>query len=62
MLRREELPIYVAAPQFRASPQVLSGVLTVRVTAWQYLSNLFGRSPAAINLISGTGLAAPTFA
>jgi hypothetical protein len=57
-----ELPIYVGPVVLRAYPQVLSGVLTVRVVAFQYISTLFGRMPLAINKVSGTGFAGVTFA
>jgi HK97 family phage major capsid protein len=62
VLRREALPVYVGPIQFMASPEVLSGTLTVRVTAWQYIATLFGRMPLAINKVSGTGFAGVTYA
>jgi hypothetical protein len=39
----------------------LSGSMQVRVTAYRMLATGFGRAPAAICRVSGTGLIAPVF-
>ena len=39
----------------------LGGQLTVKIVAFQYAAAVFGRAPAAISKVSGTGLIAPTF-
>jgi len=64
LLKKSELPLYLGPVKLRAVVDVTgSGVLTAKVYATQYASNLFSRRPEAIVKISGTGLAdSPVFA
>lgn len=56
--------LYLAEGELRtrALPEVLSGTLQVRLQVFAYSAFIPHRLPAAISQISGTGLAAPTFA
>jgi HK97 family phage major capsid protein len=54
-----ELPVFASSPVIVVDEESLSGNMQVRVTAWRFLATGFGRAPAAICRISGTGLTAP---
>jgi HK97 family phage major capsid protein len=49
------------APSMVRMDQTLGGQLTVKIVAFQYAAAVFGRYPAAISQVMGTGLVAPTF-
>lgn len=61
--RFAEMYLYEEAggPRTRVFEDVGSGTQTVRISAWGYVGFAGGRYPAAISVISGTGLVAPTF-
>jgi HK97 family phage major capsid protein len=61
--RFAEMYLYEEAggPRTRVFEDVGSGTQTVRISAWGYVAFAAGRYPAAISLISGTGLVPPTF-
>lgn len=56
-----EILLYVGRPRFQVLAEVLSGTLQVRIIALLYAALVGGRVPAAIGVLSGTELAAPTF-
>lgn len=49
------------APRTRVFEDVGSGTLTVRLSVWGYFALHSARYPAAISVITGTGLTPPTF-
>jgi len=49
------------APRTRVFEDVGSGTLTVRLSCYGFFALIAGRYPAAISLITGTGLVPPTF-
>jgi HK97 family phage prohead protease len=55
-----ELPVYVEPPRVIVDEESLSATLQVRLVAVQALATGFGRAPAAICRVSGSGLTAPT--
>jgi HK97 family phage major capsid protein len=60
--RFAEMRLYESpGPYTRVFEDVGSGTQTVRISAWNYAIFAGGRYPAAISLITGTGLVAPTF-
>ena len=61
--RREDMLLFesAGAPSRVRMDQTLGGQLTVKIVAFQYAAAVFGRAPAAISKVSGTGLIAPTF-
>ena len=61
VLRREDVPLFAEAPQFRVFENPLSGNLRVRVQAFQYSAFLPDRFAAAIGVANGTGLVNPTW-
>ena len=61
VLRREDIPLFAEAPQFRVFENPLSGNLRVRVQASQYSAFLPDRFAAAIGVANGTGLVTPTW-
>lgn len=60
LLASQELPYFTDDVAILISDQTL-GPQTIRVGSWQYVATLFSRSPESIGVVSGTGLAAPTF-
>jgi hypothetical protein len=63
VVRREECFLWEdpSGPYLETFRDVGSGNLTVRFRLHNYWAQLHERRPAAISVISGTGLAAPTF-
>jgi HK97 family phage major capsid protein len=61
VLRAADLILWEGPLQARVLPEVLSGTLTVRVQLFGYAAFASARYPSSITIISGTGLAAPTF-
>jgi HK97 family phage major capsid protein len=58
---RREIILHVGQPRFQVYAEVLSGNLQVRVQALLFAALVAGRKPAAIGVLSGTEVAAPTF-
>jgi hypothetical protein len=54
--------LHRAPPRFKVYPQVGSSTATVRVQVYGYFAANTARQPKAIGKLTGTGLAAPTFA
>jgi HK97 family phage major capsid protein len=63
VVRRADMLLFesAGAPSMVRMDQTLGGQLTVKLVAYQYAAAVFGRYPAAISKVSGTGLVAPTF-
>ena len=63
VVRRADMLLFesAGAPSMVRMDQTDGGNLTVKLVAYQYAAAVFGRYPAAISVISGTGLAAPSF-
>ncbi|MEO2114518.1 MAG: phage major capsid protein, partial [Acidimicrobiales bacterium] len=63
VVRREDMLLFesAGAPSMVRMDQTLGGQLTVKIVAFQYAAAVFGRAPAAISKVSGTGLIAPSF-
>ena len=63
VVRRADMLLFESpgAPSMVRMDQTDGGNLTVKLVAYQYAAAVFGRYPAAISVISGTGLAAPSF-
>lgn len=63
VVRRADMLLFesAGAPMMVRMDQTLGGNLTVKMVAWQYACFIGGRYPAAISMISGTGLVAPSF-
>ena len=63
VVRRADMLLFesAGAPQMVRMDQTLGGQLTVKMVAFQYAAAVFGRYPAAISKVSGTGLIAPSF-
>lgn len=59
-LVRDQTILYSDPPRIRVMPDVLSGTLTVRVSAFAYCAMLV-RQPAAVGKATGAGLAAPSW-
>lgn len=55
----DELFLFEGTPRTRVLTEVLSGTLQVRVQLYNYVATLPQRRPAAISVISGTGLISP---
>lgn len=55
-----ELPVFASPVRLLFDTETLSGTMQVRVVAYRMLGSGFGRAPAAICRVSGTGLVAPT--
>ena len=53
--------LFESAVRTRALPEVLSGTLTVRLQLYSYIAFTAERYPRSTSIVSGTGLAAPTF-
>jgi hypothetical protein len=56
-----EIPAFAGPVSLIVDDESLSGTLQVRVSAYRMLATGFGRAPAAICRISGSGLIAPVF-
>lgn len=61
VMRASDCVLYESSLRTRVLPEVGSGTLTVRLQVYGYLAFTAERQPKAITVISGTGLAAPTF-
>jgi HK97 family phage major capsid protein len=61
VLRSQDLILWEGELQARVMEQVLSNTLTVRLQLFAYSAFASGRYPKSISVISGTGLAAPSF-
>ena len=63
VVRRADMLLFesAGAPSMVRMDQTLGGQLTVKIVAFQYAAAVFGRYPAAISQVMGTGLVAPTF-
>ena len=63
VVRRADMLLFESpgAPSMVRMDQTLGGQLTVKLVAYQYAAAVFGRYPAAISKVSGTGLVAPSF-
>jgi HK97 family phage major capsid protein len=63
VVRRADMLLFesAGAPQMVRMDQTLGGQLTVKMVAFQYAAAVFGRYPAAISQVMGTGLVTPTF-
>jgi HK97 family phage major capsid protein len=59
--RADQLFLWESSPTLRIFPEVLSGKLEVRFQLYGYYNTILGRLPKAISVISGTGLAEPSF-
>jgi hypothetical protein len=56
-----EIILHAGQPRIRVLAEVLAGTLQVRVQPILFAALLSGRKPAAIGVLSGTEVAAPTF-
>jgi HK97 family phage major capsid protein len=62
VLASQELILFEnGTPSTRVFESVGSGTLTVRISLWNYFAFVSERYPAAISVITGTGLEPPTF-
>jgi hypothetical protein len=61
VLRSSDLVLMEGELRVRALPEVLSGSLQVRLQVFSYSAFASGRYPTGITILSGTGLASPTF-
>jgi HK97 family phage major capsid protein len=63
VVRRADMLLFesAGAPQMVRMDQTLGGQLTVKMVAFQYAAAVFGRYPAAISQVMGTGLVTPSF-
>jgi HK97 family phage major capsid protein len=62
VLRTDEVKFWEGeSPRVRMLTEVLSGTLQVRFQLYNYYAFMAGRLPKAVTVISGTGLAAPSF-
>lgn len=61
VVRTQDFVLWEGALQTRVMEQVLSNTLTVRLQLYAYSAFASGRFPKSISVISGLGLAAPTF-
>ena len=63
VVRRADMLLFesAGAPSMVRMDQTDGGNLTVKLVAYQYAAAVFGRYPAAISKVSGTGLVAPSF-
>ena len=63
VVRRADMLLFESpgAPSMVRMDQTSGGNLTVKIVGYQYAAAVFGRYPAAISVISGTGLVAPSF-
>jgi len=61
LTRPSELYLWEGPVRTRVLSEVLSGNLTVRIQLYNYLAFMPDRLPESTSIVSGTGLAAPTF-
>jgi hypothetical protein len=61
VMRASDSYLWESAIKTRVLPEIGSGNLTVRMQVYGYLAFTAERQPKSITLVSGTGLAAPTF-
>jgi HK97 family phage major capsid protein len=61
VIRGSDMYLWESEIVARVMPQVLSNTLTVRLQLYAYSAFASGRQPKSISIISGLGLAAPTF-
>jgi len=63
VVRRADMLLFESpgAPSMVRMDQTLGGQLTVKIVAFQYAAAVFGRYPAAISQVMGTGLVTPSF-
>jgi hypothetical protein len=61
VIRALDMLLFEGPLQTRVYPEVGSGTLTVRLMLWAYSAFASARFPKSISIVSGTGLAAPTF-
>jgi len=61
MTRPSELYLWEGPVRTRVLEEVLSGNLTVRLQLWSYCAFMPHRRPESTSIVSGSGLAAPTF-
>ena len=63
VVRRADMLLFesAGAPSMVRMDQTDGGNLTVKMVAYQYAAAVFGRYPASISKVSGTGLVAPSF-
>lgn len=59
--RFDDLYLYEGDLRTRVLTQTDADTLSVRVQVWEYLAFIGNRYPASISVISGSGLAAPSF-
>lgn len=60
MFARSEVVLLTSPLSVRVAPNPLSSTLTARITRWAYCA-LLVRSPASVAVITGAGLASPTY-
>ena len=61
LTRPSDAWLFEGSIRSRALPEVGSGTLTVRLQVYSYIAFIPHRYPSSTSLVSGTGLAAPTF-
>ena len=61
VIRASDMLLWEGPLQTRVYPEVGSGTLTVRLMLFAYSAFASARFPKSISIVSGTGLAAPTF-
>jgi HK97 family phage major capsid protein len=63
VVRRADMLLFesAGAPSMVRMDQTLGSQLTIQIVAYQAAAAVFGRYPAAISKVSGTGLVAPSF-
>lgn len=61
IMRSQDCILYESALRTRILPEVGSGTLTVRLQVYGYLAFTAERQPKGITVVSGSGLAEPTF-
>jgi HK97 family phage major capsid protein len=61
VLKEDDSILWEGQLKMRALPEVLSGTLQIRFQVYAYSALTFGRAPSGISIVSGAGLAAPTF-
>lgn len=59
--RAEDLFLWEGVPRIVPDRFSLSGQLSLRLVTWRYMAVQHGRYPSAVSIITGTGMAAPTF-
>lgn len=61
LTRPQELYLWEGAVRTRVLEEVLSGTLSIRLQLFNYVAFMPHRRPESTSIVSGTGLAAPTF-